>query len=108
MTTDEYIETLRLRKKQRVAVAMRQALAYYCYKNNIQVQILAQIFKISRTMIYKYIYSTRDLLDANDKLMKRAMDEVNAHSLIIQPYSIQGKMIFMHGGYKLVIDNKIF
>lgn len=108
MDTENYIKVLKTKKKQRIPVAMRQALVYFFYKNNIPVKVLANVLGISRMMAYKYIYKTQDLLDVKDKLMSQAYEEAKQHKMMIQPCLITGDIITLMNGYRLTIDNKVF
>lgn len=108
METKQYIEVLKCKTKSSISVAMRQALCYYLYKENIPCSIIAGIMGRTRRLIYMYVYQARDLLEVGDKMMKAAVEEREKHSIAIRPYTIDGDIITKHAGYKMIIDNVVY
>jgi hypothetical protein len=91
-----------------MSVALRQALCYYLYKENIPCSIMAKVLGISRRLTYMHIYRVRDLLEVNDSVINFALDETKNHSITIRPCTIDGGIITRHVGYKMIIDNVVY
>lgn len=108
METKQYIEVLKKQTKEPISVAMRQAVCYYLYRENIPCSIIASVLGRSRRLIYMYIYRARDLMEVGDSMMLAAVDERKKHHISIRPYTIDGGVITRHAGYKMIIDNIIY
>lgn len=108
METKQYIEVLKKRTKEPISVAMRQAICYYLYSENIPCHIIAEVMGCTRRLVYMSIYRVRDLLEVGDGVMKAAVAERKEHGIIIRPYTIDGTIITRHAGYKMIIDNIIY
>ena len=108
MDTKQYISTLKKRSKEPVPVALRQALCYYLYNNRIPCCIIRDVIGMTRANVYLSIYKTRDMLEANDKIMREAYNEISQHFISVKPYTIEGNVLTKHVGYKLIIDNIIY
>lgn len=108
METKQYIEVLKRQSKEPISVAMRQAICYYLYAENIPCSIIASVLGRSRRLIYMYIYRARDLMEVGDSMMLEAIEERKRHSISIRPFTIDGAVITRHAGYKMIIDNIIY
>lgn len=107
MESKNYIKCLKTKKRDAVYVAMRQALCYYFFTENIPCHIIAQVMNCSRRNVYMSVYRAKDLLEVGDKTIKKALDEIKNHSIRIVPCTIDGSLLSRHIGNKLVIDNII-
>lgn len=107
METEQYIKCFRTKSRESHIVAMRQALCYYLYKEDIPCTIISKVMGNARWNIYLSIYKMRDLLEVGDKMAKRAYDEISLHSIRIVPATVDGKIMTRKIGYKLIIDNII-
>lgn len=107
MNTQEYIDNLRSKTKQPIPAAMRQAMYYFLYKENIPVDMIAKVMNKSRRVIYMGIYKTRDLLEVKDKVQTDAYEETLQHRISIRPYTIDSGIMTRHLGYKMIIDGII-
>lgn len=108
METKRYIETLKKNCRETEAVSMRQALCYYLYNENIPCAMIAKLLNKTRYNTYLSIYKTRDLLSVGDKVMQRAYEEIGNHKIQILPYTLDGKILSKHMGYRMLIDNVIY
>lgn len=101
------IERLRDRHRTLVSVALRQAICYYLYNENIPCTIIADVMGCRRRYVYKAIYRTRDYLEVGDKMTKECMEHIAGHKLRITPVTVDGEVLSKFIGYKLQIDNII-
>lgn len=108
MDTNRYIETLKDKYRGRMNVALRQALCYYLYSENIPCYIIAHILGISRRLTYIHIYRARDLIEVNDSIINFALEETKNHSIFIRPCTVDGGIISKHIGYKMIVDNVVY
>ena len=108
MDTKTYISTLKKKSREAGPVAMRQALCYHLYKENIPHRIIAEVMDISLRLVYMSVHRAIDLLEVNDCMVKAALEEARCHSITIRPKTIDGFVITRHIGYKMIIDNVIY
>ena len=107
METKQFIERLKDKSRATNSVALRQALCYYLYEQNIPCTIIASVLGRTKRYIYMSIYRTRDFLEVGDKTTKICVDEMSKHMLRITPIFAEGKILSKHIGYKLEVDNII-
>ena len=107
METKMLIDRLRDKHRASLSVALRQAICYYLYNENIPCTIIAEVMGCRRRYVYKSIYRTRDYLDIGDKMTKKCMDSITEHKFRITPITVDGDILSKHVGYKLLIDNII-
>lgn len=105
MDTKNYISTLKKKSREAVPVAMRQALCYFLYKENIPRRVISEVTGISLRLVYMSIYRAIDLLEVNDNVINSALKEAEQHNIAIRPCTIDGFVITRHVGYKMIIDN---
>lgn len=108
MITENYINCLKTKNRAAYNVALRQALCYYLYKENVPCTIISSVFRCTRRYVYAAIYRVKDLLEVGDKLTRRAVEEINAHKIRIVPITAEGDLLSMHVGYRMIIDNVIY
>ncbi len=108
MTTDQFIDVLKQPTRCSLNVAMRQALFYFLYKNNVPVIVIAHCTKYTRGAVYNGINKQTDLLDCNDEIAANAYDEVLQHKISIQPVLVEQGIQRKAIGQALVIDNTIY
>ena len=108
MTTDQFIAVLKQPTHCSLNVAMRQALFYYLYNNNVPVIVIACCTRYTRGAVYNGIYKQKDLLACNDKIATSAYDEVLQHKITIQPVLVEQGIQRKAIGQALVIDNTIY
>lgn len=107
MDTKQFIERLRDNSHAENSVALRQALCYYLYNENIPSTIIAHVLKRTKRYIYMSIYRTRDFLEVGDRKTKICVEEVKNHTFRIVPITADGAILSKHIGYKLLVDNKM-
>lgn len=107
METKQFIERLRDKSHAENSVALRQALFFHLYNENIPCTIIADVFKRSKQYVYMSVYKTRDFLEIGDKKTQFCVEEVKKHELRIKPITVDGAILSKHIGYKLLVDNII-
>jgi hypothetical protein len=108
MESKEFIKKLKDRSRVPSIIALRQALCYYLWKNNIPCMLIGQMIGYTRRNVYISVYHVQDCLEVSDKTMQNAYEEVMKHEIQIKPYTIDGKIMSRHAGYKMIIDNIIY
>ncbi len=108
MTTDQFIELLKQPTRCSLNVAMRQALFYFLYKNNVPVVVIAHCTRYTRGAVYNGINKQNDLLGCNDGIALNAYNEVLRHKITIQPILVEQGIQRKAIGQALVIDNTIY
>lgn len=107
METKQLIERLKDKSHASNTVAIRQALCYYLYNENIPCTIIANVLGKTKRYIYMAIYRTQDFLEVGDKTTKIAVEEIKNHHYRITPVTVDGCILSKHIGYKLLVDNII-
>lgn len=107
METKQFIERLRDKSHAENSVALRQALCFHLYNENIPCTIIADVLKKTKRYVYMSIYRTRDFLEVGDKKTQICVEEVKNHNLRITPVTVDGVILSKHIGYKLLVDNVI-
>lgn len=107
MNTEEYIKCIRTKKRETQFVAMRQALCYYLYKENIPCAIIAEVMKMTSRNVYLAINIVTDLMGVGDRTINLAYEEIPKHTIRIAPCTVDGGILSLHTGYKMIIDNVI-
>lgn len=108
MTTDRFIDFLKQPTRCSLNVAMRQALFYFLYKNNVPVIVIAHCTRYTRGAVYNGIYKQKDLMGCNDEIAINAFNEVLQHKISIQPILVEQGIQRKAIGQALVIDNTIY
>ena len=104
MITENYLKCLRAKNRVMYNVALRQALCYYLYKENIPCTIISQAMGCTRRYVYMAIYKVRDLLEIGDKMTKQATEEICNHTIKIVPVTVDGQLLSKHVGYRIILS----
>jgi len=108
METKEFIKKLKDRSRVPSIIALRQALCYHLWKNNIPCTLIGKLLGYTRRNVYISCYHVQDCLEVNDKTLRSAIEEVRQHDIQIKPYTIDGNIMSKHAGYRMIIDNIIY
>ena len=108
MESKEFIKKLKNRSRVPSLIALRQALCYYLWKNNIPCTLIGKLIGFTRRNVYLSVYHVQDSLEVGDKVLKEALQEVKQHEIQIKPYTVDGNIMSKHAGYKMVIDNIMY
>jgi len=108
MESKEFIKKLKDRSRVPSIIALRQALCYYLWKENIPCTLIGKLIGFTRRNVYLSVYHVQDSLEVGDAVLKEALNEVKSHRIQIRPFTIENNLISKHAGYKMIIDNIMY
>ena len=108
MEGKKYVEMLKNKSRAPIYAAMRQALCYYLFSNNVTGFIIKEVMHMPKSNVYFSINQARDMLEVGDDIMQRAYEEVQRHKIRVVPVTAEGDILSNHIGYRMTIDNIIY
>lgn len=86
MTTTELVNAVKRKGKTSEVCALRMVLIYVLYQAGYKTQHIADAIRLCRSNVMYSRKKAQDLLDVNDPIAKRSLDQLQEHSIRLIPH----------------------